>query len=375
MTPPPGSGSEAPAACPSCGAPVWPEDNFCEACRTELRPAQLSGGAPRPAAACPSCQGSPVTADGYCETCGRKVPAGDDHSEIDLGLVAGVTDRGLRHSRNEDAMAMATAQLAGGPAAIAVVCDGVSTSNRPDEASKAAAQAAMAELLGAVRTDADLTAASQRAFGAARQALLELAAQGGMPGNAPSATFAASVVTGRDVTVCWLGDSRVYWLAAGDPAAARQLTSDDSVAQELVARGIMSPTDAMASPVGHVVTGWIGADLSEAKPHLTTFAPEGPGAVLLCSDGLWNYQQDAAGLAARALPAALTDPLTAARELVTFAIESGGGDNITVVIVPFPPRQQATSAGAGPTAEPPTKPLNAVIPPGNSQADQGETDR
>jgi hypothetical protein len=45
-----------------------------------------------------------VTADGYCETCGKKVPAGDDHTEIDLGIVAGVTDRGLRHHRNEDAM-------------------------------------------------------------------------------------------------------------------------------------------------------------------------------------------------------------------------------------------------------------------------------
>jgi serine/threonine protein phosphatase PrpC len=38
-----------------------------------------------------------------------------------------------------------------------------------------------------------------------------------------------------------------------------------------------------------------------------------------------------------ALPTALTDPLAAAQALVTFAIEAGGRDNITVILAPFPP--------------------------------------
>jgi serine/threonine protein phosphatase PrpC len=58
---------------------------------------------------------------------------------------------------------------------------------------------------------------------------------------------------------------------------------------------------------------------------------------MLCSDGLWNYQPDPAGLAAMALPAARTEPLPTAAALVKFAVESGGMDNITVVLVPFPP--------------------------------------
>src|SRR5258708_16641284 len=255
------------ASCPSCGAPVWPDDNFCEACRAELRPARMSGDDRRSAGGCPTCPESAVTAEGYCETCGRKVPAGDDHAEIDLGLVAGVTDRGLRHYRNEDAMALATAPMPGGPVALAVVCDGVSTSSRADEASKAAAQTAMGLLRGAVRMGDDRGGASQRAFEAAQQALLALAAGGGNAGNAPSATFVAAVVTERDVKVCWLGDSRAYWLETGagstvdgtasdgtasdgtssdetgsdetrgGRSAARQLTRDDSLSEELVARG------------------------------------------------------------------------------------------------------------------------------------------
>ena len=61
--------------------------------------------------------------------------------EEDLGQVAGVSDRGLRHSRNEDAMHFAVADTDGGPVAVAIVCDGVSSAPRPDEASWTAVNA------------------------------------------------------------------------------------------------------------------------------------------------------------------------------------------------------------------------------------------
>jgi len=109
------------------------------------------------------------------------------------------------------------------------------------------------------------------------------------------------------------------------------------VAQELIARGVLSEEEALASPQGHVVTGWIGADAAEAKPHVTIFEPEGTGAVLLCSDGLWNYQPDAVKLAELALPNAVSDPLGTSSALVDFANKAGGSDNITVVLIPYPP--------------------------------------
>jgi serine/threonine protein phosphatase PrpC len=323
--------------CPNCGQPVWLGDNFCESCSTELSPALLSGEAAKPAAACPNCPGATISPEGYCENCGHKVPSGNDHVELELDLVAGVTDRGLRHPRNEDAMALATARSAAGPVALAVVCDGVSTSSHPDEASQAASQSAVQVLLTAVRSDADLADASVRAVRAAQKALNDLADSANATLNAPSATFVSAVVTAKTVTVCWLGDSRAYWIAASGPADSRPLTVDDSVAQELIARGVLSEAEALASPQGHVVTGWIGADASDAEPHVSTFEPPGRGAVLLCSDGLWNYQPDVAGLAEMALPGAVTDPLPAAGELVRFALDRGGSDNVTVVFIPFPP--------------------------------------
>jgi len=69
---------------------------------------------------------------------------------------------------------------------------------------------------------------------------------------------------------------------------------------------------------------------------VVTFEPPGPGVLMLCSDGLWNYQPDAAKLAGLALPSALTDPLGAAGTLLKFALDAGGMDNITVVLAPFP---------------------------------------
>ena len=288
---------------------------------------------------CAFCHAAQLTADGHCESCGHQQPSSRDHIELDLGLLAGVTDKGLRHSRNEDAMALATAEQAGHPVAVAVVCDGVSSSRRPDEASLAAVQAAVRVLLAGVREDTELLEASKAAVAAAQQALTELNEPG--PGDAPSTTFVSAVLTHEAATLCWLGDSRAYWLGVGPGAEAKRLTDDDSLAGEMVAAGLVSEDDAMTMPGAHVVTGWLGAGSAGAEPHVATFKPPGPGVLLLCSDGLWNYRPGAAGLAELALPGALTDPLGAAAALVTFALEAGGMDNITVVLVPYPPTAPA----------------------------------
>jgi serine/threonine protein phosphatase PrpC len=358
-----GAGDPAPgpsAVCPSCGWPVRPQDNFCEACRTELAPAVVSGTSPQAVTTCPFCQSDQITPDGYCGSCGRKPPASRDHTEIDLGLVAGVTDRGLRHHRNEDAMALATAEAASGPVAVAVVCDGVSTTRRPDEASLAAAQAAVEVLLDAARTGHDLAESSRNAVAAAREAVIRL---DDAPGDSPlldppSATFVSAVMTSEAVTLCWLGDSRGYWLGSGPESPAERLTIDDSVAGEMVAAGLLSETEALALPQAHVVTGWVGPDLGGAAPHVARFEPPGPGVLMLCSDGLWNYQPEAAKLAELALPGALTEPLATAGALVEFALKSGGMDNVTVVLAPFPPRaaqlvsEHATTVQASIRADP-----------------------
>ena len=272
--------------------------------------------------------------------------------EEDLGQVAGVSDRGLRHSRNEDAMHFAVADTDAGPVAVAIVCDGVSSAPRPDEASWTAVNAGITLLAeGAERGD-DPEAVSRTAVKAAGRELTELAG----PDGAPASTYVSAIVAQGQVTICWLGDSRAYWLAANAPApggpndtiditgGSRRVTRDDSLAEEIVAAGLATMDEAMASPQAHVITRWLGADLPEPQPHIEQFSPAGPGVLLLCSDGLWNYRPEAAELAAMAMPAALTRPLDAAADLAKFALDSGGLDNITVVIIPFPPRTDAVPA-------------------------------
>ena len=106
----------------------------------------------------------------------------------------------------------------------------------------------------------------------------------------------------------------------------------------MVSLGLLPEEEALESPQAHVVTRWVGADPAEARPHVTRFEPPGTGVVLLCSDGLWNYQPEAAGLAGLAMPAAQADPLGSARALVQFAIDAGGRDNLTVALDPLPAR-------------------------------------
>jgi serine/threonine protein phosphatase PrpC len=260
-------------------------------------------------------------------------PAGRDHEEIGLGLVAAVSDRGLRHERNEDAVALATVETAGGPVVISVVCDGVSSADRPDEASLAAATAAVQTLAATVQDGIDPAEGAEQAVAAAREAVDELA---DASGDTPAATYVSAVMAGDTVTLCWMGDSRAYWLDSTPDPAAQLLTRDDSLAEEMVAQGLLHESEALESPQAHVVTRWIGAGAREAYPHVAQFIPPGPGVLMLCSDGLWNYDPDAGKLAVIALPGALTEPGVAAATLVRYAVEAGGLDNITVAMTPYP---------------------------------------
>lgn len=326
--------------CPGCGTPVNPDDRFCEECGQSLlvRRTPLGGPIAKPAGgACVACGGEHVGADGFCEDCGRAQPSGRDRMECDLELVVGVSDKGNRRARNEDSMAFGTVRGGDGPpTVVAVVCDGVATSDRADSASQRAVDEATSVLLDAVLENGDAAAATKAAVARAIEVVARLA-DPSVPGTAPSCTFVSTVVTPTEVTVGSVGDSRVYWLAApgSDAMSSRVLTVDDTVATELMAEGL-SEEEANAAYQAHALSKWIGADAGEIEPRVVTLAPGGPGHVLLCSDGLWNYVPDAAALA-EVLPA--EGGMTAAVELTALALKLGGHDNITTVLVPFPPTE------------------------------------
>lgn len=347
-------------SCPQCTEPVGEGDRFCEACGRELswgaaEPSRELAGASASdaqwvsstgsAPSCSGCGGTDFGPEGYCDTCGQRRASGPDHTELDLGELAGVSDRGRRHHRNEDALALG--RLPG--TAMAVVCDGVSSSSRPDAASHAAVDAAMASLVEALRGGAQPAAAIGGATRAA-QAAVALVAGPNPGGNPPSCTFVCAVSAVDAIVVGWVGDSRAYWLPAPAAQAEPQclpapavraephcLTIDDSLAGQLAAAGVEMP--AVARGAASALVRWLGADATDTAPRLCTLTAPGPGRLLLCTDGLSRYATSPADLAELARPA--TTPLPAAEALVRHALDCGGADNVTAVLINFPPLEES----------------------------------
>ncbi|MGW7457889.1 protein phosphatase 2C domain-containing protein [Streptomyces sp. NPDC054797] len=360
-TPPDGT----PPGAPSGGAPWGATEGLYESSEgASGGHAVTPGGPSAPAEApqggggktCVACRAGHVDTDGYCEHCGHAQPRERDHLEEELGSVAAVSDRGLRHHRNEDSFAVSATALPDGSAAtVAIVCDGVSSASRPDEASAAAAGAANEALLDALPRGAHPQEAMHEAILAAAAAVNALAPQ--VPGaqNAPACTLVGAVVSGGLLTIGWVGDSRAYWVPDDRAALPRRLTEDDSWAAQMVAAGLMGEAEAYADVRAHAITGWLGADAYDLEPHTATFKPDHPGVIVVCTDGLWNYAESAREMA-QVLPVdAATRPLHSAQVLVGHALDGGGHDNVTVAIVPFaahPEQEPGPEAEPRPAAQP-----------------------
>jgi serine/threonine protein phosphatase PrpC len=339
----------ATATCPACASTVTATDRYCERCGHELWAGgelvdsgglEISWRSSTPGRSpCAGCGATDPGIEGYCANCGRPFVIGRDRVELDLTGVAGVTDKGLSRRRNEDALAIGRIAAAGTPGAVtvAVVSDGVSSAPRGDAAANAAVDAGITALLDALAAGAAPVPATELAAHAANAAVAALAPSGST-WDPPSCTYVSAVVTDRDVTVGWLGDSRAYWLAA-DPAGARMLTVDDSPAARRAAAGAAAAgaaaAGAAADPRDLALLRWLGVDVADPTPQVVTFAPDGPGRLLLCSDGLSRYFTTPDRLAANAPVDGSV--AVAARVLTQAALDAGGRDNIAIALLPFPP--------------------------------------
>ncbi|MFF9507518.1 protein phosphatase 2C domain-containing protein [Streptomyces sp. NPDC014724] len=345
----PAAGPSAPASAPAANASTPAPDPRTPAVDLSAPP---SAGTKL----CVACRGGRVDTDGYCENCGHAQPRERDHMEQELGSVAAVSDRGLRHHRNEDAFAVSTTALPdGSPAVVAIVCDGVSSASRPDEASAAAASAANEALLESLPRGTHPQQAMHEAIVAAAESVNSLAQEPGQAmehdphrhRNAPACTLVGAVMAAGLLVVGWVGDSRVYWVPDDRTSPPARLTEDDSWAAQMVAAGLMNEAEAYADERAHAITGWLGADAYELEPHTASFKPDRSGLVVVCTDGLWNYAESAAEMAAAVPADAQSRPLHGAQVLVGHALDGGGHDNVTVALLPFavPPQGAGSACG------------------------------
>jgi serine/threonine protein phosphatase PrpC len=336
----------APVRCAECGDELVDDARFCEACgaatsAADTEPSESADDTDPEPAEVPSCDhcGGEIDADGYCTSCGlRAVEPVEVQTQPDAAYA---THRGRRHRRNEDAGALATT-AEGWP--VLVVADGVSASPNPHLAARAAVEAAAERLAGRPFTGQDDLRA---AVTAAHQAACAAPADGDpywpADGTHPACTIVVAVAADNRVHVANVGDARGYLLdGTGEGWTASQLSSDDSVAAKAVRAGI-EPTAALEGPGGHAITAWLGLDAPRLDPHLASL-PSRPGEVLLaCSDGLWNYAptEDVLGeLATATLPPRgqlAEDLATVSEQLVRWAIDRGGADNICVALAHLGP--------------------------------------
>ena len=236
-------------------------------------------------------------------------------TDAPIRVAAGAaTHPGRRRPVNEDA------HLAAAP--LFLVADGMGGHDAGDLAS----QIVVAEF-AALAGEPSLGVDDVRAALARARASVE-----GLDGGdrAAGTTLSGVVVAEAGGVGYWLtvnvGDSRTYRFAGG---VLEQISVDHSVVQELIDAGALDADEAATDRRRHEITRAIGAG-SDGQADYWMVPAEPGDRILVCSDGL-SGEVGAARLAE--LLAGVADPGEAASRLVEEALEHGGRDNITAVVV------------------------------------------
>ncbi|GIX12582.1 MAG: serine/threonine phosphatase [Paracoccaceae bacterium] len=164
---------------------------------------------------------------------------------------------------------------------------------------------------------------------AVRSAILsahqEIAAEARGRGGMMGTTVVALILTEGHFACLWAGDSRLYLCRAGH---VEQLTGDHSLVAEMVRNGQLAPEEADSHPRGNVITRAVGVgDALELDKIRGTILPG--DRFLLCSDGLTRYA--GSGELTRFLSGRPIENV--ADDLIDFALERGGEDNVSVIVV------------------------------------------
>ena len=236
------------------------------------------------------------------------------------------TDVGRVREVNEDAY------LAEPP--VFMVADGMGGHEGGDVASRI-----VAEEFGRLAADGfDPTAAAEAVettLGRCQLRILEYAAEQTRAGvsrrrSAGTTVVAALLVEDEGGEPAWLvanlGDSRAYRVVDG---RLEQVSTDHSLVQELLAAGRITPEEAAVHPERNVITRALG-ESSDPQPDFFLLGLADADRLLLCSDGITGMLDDET--VARVLADA-PDARDAAPRLVAAAVEAGGEDNATAVVV------------------------------------------
>jgi serine/threonine protein phosphatase PrpC len=143
--------------------------------------------------------------------------------------------------------------------------------------------------------------------------------------NGMGTTIAAVLLSGDQLSLAHVGDSRIYLLRGGN---IDQITDDHTVVSEQVERGLMTREEAADSPLRHVLTRALGTS-PDVKVEMDELAASEGDKLVLCSDGLSELVSED-----EILFTVLSNNHLhiACDQLIEIANERGGSDNITVIV-------------------------------------------
>ena len=241
--------------------------------------------------------------------------------------VVTATHPGMVRSHNEDSLAADT------EVGLAVLADGMGGYNAGEVASGIAVELIRTEmrkaLAGKKAEELDGSDAERLIATYANRANIAIyqASQSQPQYSGMGTTLVVALWHDDRISVGHIGDSRLYRLRDG---ALEQITRDHSLLQEQIDSGMITREQARYSQNKNLVTRAVGID-PEVETEVHTYAVQPGDVYLLCSDGLSDMVSDEdVQLTLTSLSANL--PL-AAEQLVQLANDSGGRDNISVVLV------------------------------------------
>lgn len=240
----------------------------------------------------------------------------------------GLSDTGLVRDHNEDAWS--ATELESGHV-LCIVSDGVGGRAAGEVASRVVTDTLPQVLQPRIAAGMDAAALGHALIESLQELSRSVWQQSmevpGMKGLA--ATVVCALVAGDTAVIGHMGDSRVYLLRNGQLSL---LTRDHTVVQMLVDIGEVAEEDAREHPAAGRLTQAVGME-QDPLPGLRVEALKGGDVLLLCSDGLHGMVDDSQ---INELLRNHHDPEEACRGLVAAALEAGGRDNVTVLVIEMP---------------------------------------
>jgi len=232
--------------------------------------------------------------------------------------VYGVSNIGLVRKENQDAFVVGENESF----AYAVVCDGMGGANGGAVASELAVDI-VSKRISVSEKSSDYKFVLLSAVSAANVSVYDKAkTDSSLEGM--GTTIVAAVVKDDVLHVAHAGDSRAYLF---DGKEFTQLTRDHSVVQELLENGDITPDQAQHYPNRNLITRALGVSL-DLQPEYNEFYLQGDYSVFICTDGVTNLVGD------DEIAEFIKEKTeTAVDSIIKLAMERGGTDNATAVII------------------------------------------